>query len=49
MYIEFKDNKKYPKKNADIADNHEAFKDAGCILTENDLIVDIDSVEKKID
>ena len=47
MYIEYEDNKKFPKKDADIADNHEAFKDAGWLLTDNDLIVDIDNVPKE--
>ena len=47
MYIEYEDNKKYPKKDADIADNHEAFRNAGWLLTENDLIVDIDNVPKE--
>ena len=46
MYIEFNHNEKYPNKNADIADNHEAFNDAGYLLTENDLIVDVDVLEK---
>ena len=46
MYIEFNHNEKFPNKNADIADNHEAFKDAGYLLTENDLIIDVDVLEK---
>ena len=48
MYIEYEDNKKYPKKDADIADNHEAFRNAGWLLTDNDLIVDVDNVPKEI-
>ena len=36
-----------PKKDAEIADNPEIFTDAGYLLTENDLIVDIDNIEKK--
>ena len=48
MYIEYEDNKKYPKKDADIADNHEAFKNAGWLLTDNDLIIDIDTVPKDV-
>lgn len=45
-YIEFLDGKKYPAKNADRATNPEAFKDAGYLLKENDLVVDVDSLEK---
>jgi putative DNA primase/helicase len=48
VYIEYEDNKKFPKKDADIADNHEAFKNAGWLLTDNDLIIDIDTVPKEI-
>jgi putative DNA primase/helicase len=48
VYIEYEDNKKYPKKDADIADTHEAFKNAGWLLTDNDLIVDVDNVPKEI-
>ena len=47
-YIEFLDGKKYPAKNADRSKNHEAFKDAGYLLNENDLIVDSDKVEKAV-
>jgi putative DNA primase/helicase len=48
VYIEYEDNKKYPKKDADIADNHEAFRNAGWLLTDNDLIIDVDNVPKEI-
>lgn len=48
MYIEFLEGKKYPAKNADMSDRHEHFKDAGYVLTENDLIVDIDCLEKEV-
>ena len=48
MYIEYVNNKKFPKKGAEIADDPEVFKDAGYILTENDLIVDVDNIEKEI-
>jgi putative DNA primase/helicase len=47
VYIEYEDNKKYPKKDADIADTHEAFKNAGWLLTDNDLIIDVDNVPKE--
>jgi putative DNA primase/helicase len=48
VYIEYVNSKKYPKKNAEIADSPEVFKDAGYLLTENDLIVDVDNVEKEV-
>jgi len=48
VYIEYENNKKYPKKDADIADTHEAFRNAGWLLTDNDLIVDVDNVPKEI-
>lgn len=47
MYVEFLEGKKYPGKNTDTSDSHEHFKDAGYILTENDLIVDIDDLPKE--
>lgn len=48
MYIEFLNNEKYPKKGADVADTPEAFQDAGYLLTENDLVIDIDNIEKPV-
>lgn len=47
-YKEFLEGKKYPKKNADTANSPEAFKDAGYLLKENDLVIDIDNVPKDI-
>ena len=47
MYIEFLEGKKHAAKNADVSDNHEHFKDAGYVLSENDLIVDIDNLPKE--
>lgn len=50
MYIEFNPGEKFASKNADFSDSHTTFKDCGYVLTENDLIVDIDTLEKdKID
>lgn len=46
MYVEFKEGEKHAAQYADIADDHNAFKDAGYVLTENDLVVDIDDLEK---
>lgn len=48
MYIEFKTGQKYPEKNADISDSHKDFKDAGYILDDNDLVIDIDCLDKEI-
>src|SRR5690349_11969554 len=41
-YIEFQEGKKFPSKNADRAKTPEAFKDAGALLEEKDLVIDID-------
>lgn len=46
MYKEYKEGQKHASKNADISDSHEAFKDAGYILTDKDLIVDIDNLPR---
>lgn len=48
MYIEFIENEKFPKKNAATADTAESFRDAGYIMTENDLIIDVDILEKSV-
>ena len=48
VYIEFKAGEKHATKGADISDSHEHFKDAGYLLTENDLIIDIDCLEKGV-
>lgn len=46
-YVEFLEGKKYPSKNADRSKSHEAFKDAGYLLKDDDLIIDIDNLEKE--
>lgn len=48
MYIEFLEGKKHPAKGADVSKSTEHFKDAGYVLTENDLIVDIDVLDKEV-
>jgi putative DNA primase/helicase len=48
LFIEFNENEKFAKKGADIADTHEAFKNAGWLLTDNDLIVDVDNIPKEV-
>lgn len=47
MYIEFKEGEKHAAQYADMSDEHTSFKDAGYVLTENDLIVDIDELPKE--
>lgn len=48
MYVEhFNDTAKHAKKGADISEFHDGFRNAGYILKENDLIVDIDNMPKK--
>jgi putative DNA primase/helicase len=46
VYIEFKEGEKFAGQYADQSESHTSFKDAGYVLTENDLIVDIDCLEK---
>jgi putative DNA primase/helicase len=46
VYKEFLNNEKYPRKNAEIADSHETFENCGWIIKENEVIVDIDVIEK---
>lgn len=48
MYIEhFNDTAKHAKKGADISEFHDGFRNAGYILNDNDLVVDIDNMPKK--
>ncbi|WP_025024386.1 DUF5906 domain-containing protein [Companilactobacillus nodensis] len=44
MYVEYLPNQKHAAKGADMAEDLESFADAGYILTENDLVVDIDAL-----
>ena len=46
MYKEFVNSEKYPRKAAEIADSHEAFESCGWVLKDNELVVDIDKLEK---
>ena len=46
MYKEFVNNEKYPRKDAEIADSHETFESCGWILKENEVVIDIDNIEK---
>ena len=45
MYIEYKPGQKHAAKNAEISDNDTYFKDAGWLLTDDDLVVDIDCLD----
>jgi putative DNA primase/helicase len=45
-YIEFQEGKKYPSKNADRAKNADAFKDAGYILNDEELVIDVDNLDR---
>jgi putative DNA primase/helicase len=47
MYVEFIKGKKFNGKNADISDSHEGFQDAGYVLTDDDVVIDIDNVPRE--
>lgn len=46
-YVEFLPGQKHGSKDADMADTLDTFKDAGYVLTENDLVIDIDDIGKE--
>ena len=48
MYVEFQKGAKFAGKTADISDSPDSFEDAGWILTDDDYVVDIDTVPKDI-
>lgn len=48
MYVEFKEGQKFSSSVADKSEFHEAFQDAGYVLTDTDLIVDVDCLPKDI-
>jgi hypothetical protein len=47
-YVEYVEGEKYAAKNAEIADTPEYFKDAGKMLHDDEVVVDIDCLEKDI-
>jgi putative DNA primase/helicase len=47
-YVEFLEGKKYPAKSADRSNSHESFKNAGYVITEDEVIVDIDCLDKDV-
>lgn len=46
-FLEFLPDQKHAARDADIADTLDAFQDAGYVLTENDLIIDVDDIGKE--
>ena len=46
MYVQFVDNKKYPSKNPEISDTLDGFQSAGYKLEDDDLVIDIDILDK---
>jgi putative DNA primase/helicase len=47
MFVEFKANEKFASKGADQSEFHESFADAGYLLKDSDLVVDIDNLGKE--
>ncbi|EAC9614113.1 DNA primase [Listeria monocytogenes] len=47
MYVEYLEGEKHNSSGADISENHETFQDAGYLLTDVDLIIDIDNLSKE--
>lgn len=47
MYIEFKKGEKYASKGADISDDPNVFESCGYVLTDDDLVIDIDHLPKQ--
>lgn len=48
MYIAFKEGKKHASKNAPTADTIEAFNDCGYLIKDDEIIIDIDNIDKDI-
>lgn len=48
MYVEFEPGEKYSKNLKEISEDHSYFKDAGWVLTDDDYVIDIDTVDKEI-
>ncbi|MBW8383102.1 MAG: hypothetical protein K0M69_11355, partial [Youngiibacter sp.] len=46
MYMEFIEGEKHGGYNPVLSNTHDNFKDAGYVLTDDDLVVDIDSLDK---
>jgi putative DNA primase/helicase len=48
VYKEFMSNEKFPRKGADISDTHETFDSCGWVVKEDEVIVDVDSLQKDV-
>jgi putative DNA primase/helicase len=46
VYKEFIDDEKFPRKSAEISDTHETFDSCGWVLKDNEVVVDIDCLQK---
>ena len=46
LYVEFEPGMKYAKNLTEISDDHQAFRDAGWVLTDDDYVIDIDNLNK---
>lgn len=46
MYKEFIDAEKFPRKTAETADSHHTFESCGWVLQDNEIVIDIDCLEK---
>ncbi len=47
MFVEFKSGQKFGTTDADAADTHDSFQDAGYVLQEHEVVVDIDNLPKE--
>jgi putative DNA primase/helicase len=48
VYKEFLNDEKYPRKDAEISDSHETFDSCGWILNEEEVVVDVDCLQKSV-
>lgn len=48
VYKEFLNGEKYPRKDAEISDTHDAFESCGWVLQDHEVVVDIDCLQKDI-
>ena len=46
LYVEYLEGKKHSYKNAPISDSHTAFKDCGRYLNDDELVIDIDNMDR---
>jgi putative DNA primase/helicase len=47
VYKEFIDSEKFPRKGAEISDSHETFDSCGWILNDDEVVVDVDCLQKE--